>query len=454
MAIVQISKIQIRRGLNQDLPQLDAAEMGWSTDTQQLYIGNGLSTAPDYAPSQGVTEILTEHSNLLALIGLYTYQGTWGGYTVQTGPSSASPVTRTLQAKLDDVTDIRDFGAIGDGVTDSTGAINRAIQQIYSSVYLNVSTTTRRKINFPAGTYLVTSTILIPPYATIIGDGVESTIIQSTTGSVPVFTIIDDQYNGSGLTKPKDIYINNLTVSANVAPAGLTSAVMTVDSAVNAKFENIRFSSNVGASSNLVYITDTVGITRNITFENCVFTNGGSGVNVVAQNFGVSSVRINNSYFENLGTAGYYVSNAVSGFSSVNNFFGNVTTPRLYGSNPTHVAIGDNTYSQSITNISGVILGRQNVGTTVSTSVPTGSTVSLAVLTNGAGAFDYQLDNGSAYRFGTVQFTVAGGNTTWQDDYTETGTGLGGNLYINNAGYLSCSVTTAATFKYNLKQYF
>lgn len=62
MAIVQISRIQIRRGLKQDLPQLASAEMGWSVDTQQLYIGNG--TKEEGAPTTGVTEILTEYSAL------------------------------------------------------------------------------------------------------------------------------------------------------------------------------------------------------------------------------------------------------------------------------------------------------------------------------------------------------------------------------------------------------
>jgi len=60
MAIVQISRIQQRRGLNQDLPQLASAELAWSVDTRQLYIGNG--TLAEGAPTEGVTEILTEYS--------------------------------------------------------------------------------------------------------------------------------------------------------------------------------------------------------------------------------------------------------------------------------------------------------------------------------------------------------------------------------------------------------
>ena len=57
MAIVQISQIKHRRGTNENLPQLASAELGWSVDTQQLYIGNG--TLAEGAPEIGNTEILT-----------------------------------------------------------------------------------------------------------------------------------------------------------------------------------------------------------------------------------------------------------------------------------------------------------------------------------------------------------------------------------------------------------
>jgi Pectate lyase superfamily protein/Major tropism determinant N-terminal domain len=452
MAIVQISRIQIRRGLQQDLPQLASAEMGWSLDTQQLYIGNG--TLTEGAPATGVTEILTQHSNILNLIGLYTYQGSAGGYIVSTGVTSSSPVTRTLQQKLDDNANVRDFGAKGDGVTDDTSAINRAIQQIYSSVYLDGSTKVRRTLVFPAGTYLVNNTILIPPYAKFVGDGRESTVIASTNGGVPVFQTVDSQYNGFGTTKSKNVSIADMQLWANVAPASLTSTLMLVDGCTNGKFVNVKFTGNVGAANNLVYITDSLGSTRNITFDNCTFGSGGSGVNVVVQGSGIASIRINNSSFDTLSNVGYFVSNTVNGFSSSHNFFGNVPTPRVYGTNSTHYVFGDSMYGNGTANVAGVMLGRQNTKGSVTNTIPTGSPTVIAQLTNGAGSFEYQLDNGSAYRFGTVKFTVTGSATTYEDDYTETGTSLGGNLYINNAGYLSCSVSTAATFKYNLKQYF
>ena len=43
MAVVQISKIQIRRGQKNPVltTQLSSGELGWAIDTQELYVGNG-----------------------------------------------------------------------------------------------------------------------------------------------------------------------------------------------------------------------------------------------------------------------------------------------------------------------------------------------------------------------------------------------------------------------------
>jgi hypothetical protein len=59
MAVIQISKIQVRRGLQEELPQLSSGEFGYSTDERRLWIGNGVLGSPDYAPEIGNTEILT-----------------------------------------------------------------------------------------------------------------------------------------------------------------------------------------------------------------------------------------------------------------------------------------------------------------------------------------------------------------------------------------------------------
>ena len=66
MAIVQISRIQHRRGLKESLPQLAAGEIGFAVDTQELFIGNG--TTAEGAPEVGNTKIITEDDNLLTTV--------------------------------------------------------------------------------------------------------------------------------------------------------------------------------------------------------------------------------------------------------------------------------------------------------------------------------------------------------------------------------------------------
>jgi len=67
VAITQISKIQNRRGLQENLPNLASGELGWAVDSRKLYIGNG--TIEEGAPTTGVTEILTQNSVLTYIVG-------------------------------------------------------------------------------------------------------------------------------------------------------------------------------------------------------------------------------------------------------------------------------------------------------------------------------------------------------------------------------------------------
>jgi hypothetical protein len=60
MSITQISKIQVRSGNLQDLPQLSVGEFGWAVDARRLFIGNDPDTI---GPIPDNTELLTSFSN-------------------------------------------------------------------------------------------------------------------------------------------------------------------------------------------------------------------------------------------------------------------------------------------------------------------------------------------------------------------------------------------------------
>ena len=174
MAIVQISRITQRKGLLVDLPQpLAGGELGWAVDERRLFIGNG--DLADGAPVIGNTEVLTEFSDVLSFANQYIYQGQAAGYAVQTGATSSAPVSQSIQSRLDSFAVITDFGATGDGVTDVTADINRALFQLYCR---EINPQVRRSLFFPAGVYIVSDTLLIPPFCTLYGEGAKSTIIR------------------------------------------------------------------------------------------------------------------------------------------------------------------------------------------------------------------------------------------------------------------------------------
>jgi len=72
-------------------------------------------------------------------------------------------VVRTAQAKMRDIVSVKDFGAVGDGVTDDTVAIQAAINAISSAGGGTVV--------FPSGGYKITSSLTIPSYVTLSGHG-------------------------------------------------------------------------------------------------------------------------------------------------------------------------------------------------------------------------------------------------------------------------------------------
>ena len=333
MAIVQISQITNRKGLAENLPQLAGAELGWSTDTRQLWIGNG--TLEDGAPVVGNTEILTEFSDILNFTTTYTYKGQAAGYTVQTGPTPGTPVTQSLQSWLDQFATVKDFGAIGDGVADDTAAINRALYQLFCR---ESNPQIRRSLFFPAGVYRVTGSINIPPYATLYGEGIDNSII-SMDPSVATYvarTADSAQQTGAnigsgGTTPPAFITVSNMCFQNLNA----TANVFLVQDANNVKFQNVNFTGPLAKPSLTSDAANTMGVEfastvsyvcDQIVFDGCRFS-GATWASYSNQQ--IKGVVFSNSKLDTLysgfefGT-GTLVNGGPSGVRVVHNLFDNV----------------------------------------------------------------------------------------------------------------------------------
>jgi len=103
--------------------------------------------------------------------------------------SGTGAVSRTVQAKARDVVSVKDFGAVGDGTTDDTAAIQAAITAVSAAGGF---------LFFPAGTYKTTAALTITTGSFgIIGQGRATRFAPSA--NVDVFTIGDNAAEISGL---------------------------------------------------------------------------------------------------------------------------------------------------------------------------------------------------------------------------------------------------------------
>jgi hypothetical protein len=265
MAIVQISRIQHRRGRKgtSDIPQLASGELGWAVDTQELYIGNG--SVSEGAPAVGNTKVLTEHDDIFTYARLYSYKPTNNLW------NSTIPTTRTLQERLDDFVTVKSFGAVGDGITDDTTAIQDAIYNLFLSTEIQ----NRVTLVFPAGTYIISDTIKIPPYAIIKGAGKDKTIIKSS--SATMFRTVNESStpgsdNNDATTSIYDIspnqarYIDISDITIEVD--GLYTGIDLIDCA-NSKFHNIRFIGNWTSGNGTDAAIRAINLTSSSTVVTC-----------------------------------------------------------------------------------------------------------------------------------------------------------------------------------------
>jgi hypothetical protein len=299
MAVIQISKIQQRRGqtAQTNFPQLSSGEFGWSIDQQQLFIGNG--SVAEGAPAVGNTQIITEHnvSNffLYAQSG-YTYGTTFnseGEVITQIG------VSRTVQSKLDDFVNLNDFGDTTNAI-DDTLIIQNAI---------NYSSSIGRPLIIPEGEYVITDTIYIPPYTEIRGAGAGKTVIRNQTTTSTFQTIDSDELLFEDMsgdsTSPRNVRIDGISFVSTLTNA---EPIMRLDCLRDSVIENCEF---IGDTTVIGPTTSTqatainfrstgvypANLTNNVTIKNCNFYKVAAAV---VSDYDIANIEITENTFKNL----------------------------------------------------------------------------------------------------------------------------------------------------------
>lgn len=271
----------------------------------------------------------------------------WSGKSYVFGNAKT---TRSLQHKLDDFVSVKDFGAKGDGLTDDTESINRALYEIYCK---SSNASARKVLHFPGGRYIVSDSIKVPSNAVIRGEGANNTIIQQTAD--PTYTSyviitadslqqIGSQAGYNGATLPSDIIVEDMALESAADGIWLVNASRVTFSRVRMtgglSFPNVPGNPNVGinligAAMSVptdinfldcylekfnygVYQYDTE-YTRNIRFDSTTFTNMYKGMYLCNGDGQVNTMTISNCVFDNICASAIdanYATNITSTFNS------------------------------------------------------------------------------------------------------------------------------------------
>lgn len=338
MAIIEIAQIKIRTGVESDVPRLASGEFGWAQDTEHLYLGKRIV---DGAVNNNNSRILTEVDldNIFSLLGAASTTTLVAIYNYRDGilPDSKP---RLLQSKLDDLVSLSDFGVVAGAVdTDITLSLAAAINDIFGNLALSPlqQQDARRNLLIPAGNYVVSSNIELPPFTSLSGAGSGLTTITLVGSNVSMFSTIDANGIGrhmklanpgdstdiamtGGLTamstgedRARNVRINGMTLAYSTLTTYSTeTSLISLDNVLDAHISDIKFKSvttgttyGLGASGIGISMSGTggglgsgdVNLCENIQVIDCTFDSLYQGISSTGT---VIRPLINNNIFSNL----------------------------------------------------------------------------------------------------------------------------------------------------------
>ncbi|MBQ7148654.1 MAG: right-handed parallel beta-helix repeat-containing protein [Pseudobutyrivibrio sp.] len=172
---------------------------------------------------------------------------------------------------------VRDFGAIGDGVTDDTTALTNAFNN-----------GSGKTVYFPSGTYVISSAVRVRSDTHVYGDG-STSIIIAKEGTKRGATMLK-------LDKNPNVVFDNICISGNssVNYENMDSQdgihLLDIWNSENITIKNCYFIDNIYAA-----IRDIN--TSNITVENCIFQNVDCGFGTLGSN-DVHDIIVRNCIFD------------------------------------------------------------------------------------------------------------------------------------------------------------
>jgi glucan 1,3-beta-glucosidase len=176
---------------------------------------------------------------------------------------------------------VKDLGAKGDGVTDDTAAIQKAISG---------RSTTRSVIYFPAGTYLVNSGLKANSYSVFVGDPTNRPVIKASASFSGSVLLTGSVRTSSGLA---DFFrtIKNLVFDTTAVSPTKSVSIIVWSLSQGSQIQNVLFNMPFGSTGHIGI--QSIG-TNSPTFLNDLQFNGGAiGLSISDTQYQLKSMYFN-----------------------------------------------------------------------------------------------------------------------------------------------------------------
>jgi hypothetical protein len=169
-------------------------------------------------------------------------------------------VARTVQAKLRDEVSVKDFGAVGDGVTNDLTSIRAALAAVGAAG--------GGTVYFPRGTYMVSDYLTVPSNTRLVGESKNSVVLRASANFTDAFVVFENvsysgvydiHFDGNGFsfvhpTETTTYRPGLIHIRADVATKTLFSSHITVDNCI---IEDCNDNDGIGIEVDNNYITVT-----------------------------------------------------------------------------------------------------------------------------------------------------------------------------------------------------
>lgn len=350
--------------------------------------------------------------------------------------AGAGAVTRTAQSKMREAVSVKDFGAVGDGVTDDAPDVTTARASSPFLIFTGGTFNFGSQVDLGKGTFLSDASASIKGYGFKIGGVDPSGLYRAamrdflfdgtgTTGASNGALNIDQMHKGGFY----DIRIENYTGAGNGSPLlvrqSWLSSFYNLSVQGNTYGPTFYFNCNNVAVYQGTFANNTAfgcyaRTSQKLVFNACDFEgNGGDGLTIDNINQGTeascSSITVRDCYFENNGGADLRVGTGSGGDTTTikdtiikDNFFIGPGTYAIIVDYSYGAVLEDNYFVPTAYSIKDILLGgnsknttiipfvpgrvQVNAGATVSTRTIQTGTVSFAVNPSGEGAIAVTFD--------------------------------------------------------------